>query len=453
LKWARTAGRGESASGQRSRPRAAAHLTSVRDAAERQLTALLAFSLALALALGCAAPPAPSSAAGLVRLPSEQLAPVAARVEAARGLAFAHAPDGWLVPQPALRALLEREQDRSAPQRELARGAELAASLGLVPRGFDLRAGVLAFQELNAAGFYSPRDDRLYVVEGAASAGALDSDALLVHELTHALQAQHLRDFGALLALRGDDDLAFALTAWLEGEATFIELADAAARSGRPRQTPSELAAQFPSAESISELPRVVAAALLEAYPLGYALVDGLVARGGIAALDTVYANPPLTSEQLLHPERARQPLAELARTPALRGCRVRATNCYGELTVRSWLEALGASRAAAASAAAGWDADRAWLFECGGRSASAWLLAYDDEAEARELERELRARGPQGGEGALALTPSGARLLVSHGLGDAQRARLLALPPPREFRDLGAWLAAHPAARRSARR
>jgi hypothetical protein len=410
----------------------------------------------LLLMAGCEAPPrAASGAVGYARLPGSELAPFAARVEAVRGLRFAHAAEGWRVPERALAEILERELDRSASRAEIARDAQLAASLGLMPRGFDLRAALLAFQAANAAGFYSPQDDRLYVVAGGASAGAGDADALFVHELAHALQAQRSGLLEILLRLRGREDLGFALTALLEGEATLVEVSDAAARSEVARPTPTELAVRFPTAAATPELPRVAAEALLAAYPLGYALVDGLVARGGTSALDAAYQDPPLTSEELLHPERylegGREPYEEFPVEPRLRSCRARSTSCYGELTVRAWLEEQGAG--AASAAAAGWDADRAWLFDCGTRDASAWLLEYDDEREARELERELRALAPASGGEALELRQKGARLLVSQGLSEAQQSELLALAGPREFPDLAALLAAHPELRRRARR
>ena len=412
---------------------------------------------ALLLAGGCEAPPEAHGGAGTERLSAAKLAPFAARVEAARGLRFVRAAEGWRVSDVALVGILERELDRSTSRAEIARDAQLAASLGLIPRDFDLRAAVVAFQAANAAGFYSPHDDRLYVVDGAASAGDTSVDALFLHELAHALQAQRSGLFEVLLGLRGNEDLSFALTALLEGEAIFVEVSDAAARSDVARPTPAEFAARFSTVAAAPELPRFVAETLFAAYPLGYALVDGLVARGGTSTLDAAYQDPPLTSEELLHPERylagRREPFGEFPGEPRLRSCRARSTSCYGELAVRAWLEEQGADADAASLAAAGWDADRAWRFDCGARAASAWLLEYDDEREARELERELRALAPAVAGEALVLTQSGARMLVSQGLSEAQQGELLALAGPREFHGLEELLAAHPELRRSARR
>jgi hypothetical protein len=413
--------------------------------------------VALGLALGCEGARAPASDAQLVRLGPATLAPFAARVESARGLRFVRAVSGWRVSPSALPGVLARELDRAATSAEIARDAELATSLGLLPPHFDLRSAVLAFQVESAAGFYSPLRDRFYLVDGGASAGAESRDALFVHELTHALQAQHAALFDAILGIRGDDDLLFALTALLEGEATFVELSDAAQRAGAARPTPAEFAARFPSAAVAPQLPRAVAEAFVAPYPLGYALVDALVARGGLAALDAAHADPPLTSAALLHPERhlpaAHAPLTELARAPRLAGCRALASTCYGELTVRVWLEELGAGALPAARAADGWDADRAWRFDCAGAAASAWLIALGSEAEASELAELLLALAPRAGGDPLAIAQQDARVLASRGLGDEAARALLELPAPRRFASLAQYLAAHPDVGERARR
>lgn len=407
---------------------------------------LAGFVVALALALGCAGARAPAGDAQLARLDPATLAPFAARVESARGLRFVRPVSGWRVPPAALPGVLARELDRAATPAEVAQDAELATSLGLLPPHFDLRSAVLAFQVESAAGFYSPLRDRFYLVDGAASAGGESRAALFVHELTHALQAQHARLFDAILGIRGDDDLLFALTALVEGEATFVELSDAAQRAGAPRPTSAELAARFPAAALAPQLPRAVAEAFVAPYPLGYALADALVARGGLPALDAAHADPPLTSAALLHPERQpAAPLAELAREPRLAGCRARVSTCYGELTLRVWLEELGAGPQPAARAADGWNADRAWRFDCGRARASAWLVALASDAEARELAEVLRAVSPRAEGDALAVAQSGARVLASRGLGDEAVQALLALPPPRRFASLAQYLAAHP--------
>ena len=414
---------------------------------------------ALLLAASCAAPAREAARdAQLESISAAWLAPFLARVEAVRGLRFVHSVTAWQVAPGALPALLERELDRSASRQEITRESELAASLGLLPPGFDLRAAVLHFEAEDAAGFYSPLAGRIYVVDGEASAGGRSGDALLVHEVAHALQAQHSGLFPALIGIRGDDDLVFALSALLEGEATYIELEDAEAQGGVARPTPAAFAQRFSVAAIAPQLPRVLAETFVAPYSLGYALAEGLAARGGASALDAAYRDPPLTSEELRHPRQyfdaaSREPLAELPREPRLDSCRVLTSNCYGELGVQAWLEDLGANAEEASRAATGWDADRAWRFACGARRASAWLLEYDDEQQALELALAVRALKPATNALALELSLRAGRLLVSTGLDAAQRAQLLAAPEARRFERLGDYLAAHPDVRACARR
>jgi hypothetical protein len=414
---------------------------------------------ALLLAASCEAPPPSALASAQLRALSEaELTPFLDRVEAVRELRFERPVSASRVAPAALPALLARELDRVSTPAEITREAQLAASLGLLPPGFDLRATVLRFEAESVAGFYSPLESRLYVVDGQASAAGDSRDALIVHELTHALQAQHSDLFEALLGIRGDDDLLFALSALLEGEASYVELADAEARGGAARPTAAVFAQRFAIAAIAPELPRAVGESLIAPYPLGYALAERLVARGGVRAFDAAYLDPPLTSAELLHPARAedaatREPLVALPREPRLAGCRARASNCYGELGVRAWLEDLGAGRAAAARAAEGWDTDRAWRFSCGARVASAWLIEASDPEEARELSEPLRALAPRADGAALELTQRANRMLVSSGLTAREREALLGTRATQRFTRLADYLAAHPEVRAHARR
>lgn len=111
---------------------------------------------------------------------------------------------------------------------------------------------------------------------------------------------------------------------------------------------------------------------LLQQYRAGYGLALALVARGGVPALDAALADPPLSSEEVLHPERylgGRRPLAWLALPDPPAGCTRRAANRLGELGVRVWLREAGVDPAQAGAAADGWDSDRAVLWSCrGGR-------------------------------------------------------------------------------------
>lgn len=406
--------------------------------------------LAAGLAIACTGPP------GAARVPEATLAPLEARVAAARERAFRAPVRALSVPHASVGALLAGELDRVVSPAELAGEEALARALGLLPEGLDLRTAALTFQADSIAGFYSQIDRRLIVVGGAAEP---DAEGVLVHELAHALQDQRSDLLELLLGLHGDDDLGFAIGALLEGEATWVELEDVARQSAGQRLAPDVFARQFEAAaaDSAAGVPLLMRESVVRAYPLGYALVDALARRSGVAGLDAAYDAPPLSSEELLHPEQFLGParrvaVARLPRDVASAGCRVAATNSYGELGVQVWLRESGLDPAAASALAAGWDGDRAWAFACGTAERVAWLIQRDDEAAALALELAMRGRLEWRGELVLRVDRAGSRVLVSGGAGAEERARLLALPEAGRAASLAQVLAAQPEIRARAR-
>jgi hypothetical protein len=385
----------------------------------------------------------------LAPISHERLAPFIARVEAVRGAHFVETVRAFEIATADVPRLLDAEIERFAPREQLAAESRLAAALGFVPAGADLRALLLELASDSIAGMYSQADRAFYAVAGAESAGAASGGALEVHELVHALQDQRGELLGALLGLAGDDDLAFALTALLEGEATWVELRDAAARGGPAPPGPAAFAARFRAQiASLEGYPRLLAETTTAPYPLGYALADALAQRGGSTALDAASADPPLSSEELLHPEQylggaPRTPLAQLPRAPLVPGCSVVATNTYGELGVRVWLLDRGVSAADAELSAGGWDGDRAWLLACSGEERAAWLLQSADAAAAERLARVMRARAAS--LGAFTLDASDRRVLLARKLSAPHRAQLLMLAEEPRTASFAAYLRARP--------
>ncbi len=397
-------------------------------------------------------------------VPSERLAPLLGRVEAARELRFRGPVAAESVTPDGVPALLEAELDRSTPPAQLRRDEALAKALGLLPADADLRRILLTWQSQAVAGFYSPADRRLFVVEGSSGAAGGEASGVLVHELGHALQDQHTRLLDARIGVVANDDLQFALGAFLEGDALWTELRDEAAMTGFPQPTGADFAGRFVvDAPESEHVPRIVRESFLGQYPLGYALAAELVERGGVAALTAALSDPPLSSEELLHRERyltpsARRPLpwfpesaAGFAPDPS---CEAQASTSYGELGVRAWLRDAGVDEAEAQGAADGWDGDRAWLLDCSKGEGMAWLIQLDSEVDARELETSalsssFRGRiGPAsiGGRiGAALIERRGVRLLISTGLEASGRSFLLERLEPQRYPGLAALLRDRP--------
>ena len=406
----------------------------------------------LAVALGCAA-----GAPAL--LSPETLRPLQGRAERARGLRFGEPIRARLVSRGNVEALLAETMGRVYTPELRRRDEIVKKTLGLLPADADLWKALLAFQSEAVVGFYAPLDRQLHVVAGPANEGGesllgAGVDGVLVHELVHALQDMHSNLLDVSLGLLDHDDLAFAIGALLEGDATWAGYRDEALGYGLPVPSPEQVASEFRAdlfGEEHPDIPRLVREGLVLQYPAGYELVTRIVDAGGAAALDAALLDPPLTSEEILHPERyldpsRRGPLLflelESGRIAPSADCTAVGANTFGEFGLRIWARERGMEDTEAAAAAEGWDADRAVVFDCLTGRAFAWLIEFETVAKARDFaETARRLARPSTGVDDL-----GTRVLLWSSLDRSGRDVALLETRSRIYRDLSEYLDARPA-------
>ena len=137
--------------------------------------------------------------------------------------------------------------------------------------------------------------------------GALDA-GVHVHELTHALQDQHFRIGERDLALRDDTDADLAYHALIEGEASLVMLAYMIEQNGGSfdEMIRSDLVAGSLSAAAAQTLPgggpRYFTEMLKFPYLDGLKFVIEAYQRGGWKEFDKIYADPPRSTREILHP-------------------------------------------------------------------------------------------------------------------------------------------------------
>lgn len=189
--------------------------------------------------------------------------------------------------------------------------------IGLYPPGLDLKAATLDLLKQQVAGFYDPERKTMMLVEGSADAGFWSSttqflmqkdvvgEMLLAHEFCHALQDQHFALAQALDRVKHDDDRALALKSVAEGDATLAGFAYVLGRmdagvASTVVSTLKDLPRTF-SADN-SSVPEGVSAPLLFQYSDGVKFVAEAWRRGGWAAVNALYRDPPLSSQQIRNP-------------------------------------------------------------------------------------------------------------------------------------------------------
>jgi hypothetical protein len=273
------------------------------------------------------------------------------------------------------------------------------AALGLVPDTVDLEKLLLDLYTEQVAGYYDPKTDAFYMVEGTPR------DLLrptLAHELVHALQDQHA-DLDSLISRKRGNDRQTAAQAAIEGHATLVMFALLADPSGnfdvnmlpdmgeqlRPLMEAQN--SQFPVFQSA---PRIIRETMLFPYVTGAGFVQHVWRAQSKTA--NKYAAPlgarlPQSTEQVMHPAthflNTRDHPTELAFTSAPPG-KLLYENTLGELEVSILLaQHLGNSEAAG-----GWDGDRYRVVDVDGKRVLLWQTVWDDPAAADRFAKAYQA-------------------------------------------------------------
>jgi hypothetical protein len=351
-----------------------------RPAPPRRLAAWLAASIFVAACTPTAPTAAPTATTHPAASPSprashppdaEVYAAIRKDVEAIRGLQPTTAVDPVAIDEAQLRANLAAAFDEQNSASDLQFSEAVLIALGLLPAGASLRELTLDFQGGSVAGYYSPDKNELFVVSRSGGLGPAE-EVTYSHEFTHQLQDQHF-DLGKLgIDATNQSDRALAQLALVEGDAVSVQN-----RWTTANLTPEEMgqlltASLDPKAlEALQRAPAYLRETSLFPYLSGNPFVENLIARGGYTAVDDAFANPPLSTEQILHPEKyAQREAPKLAQIPKLldpglpRGWRALGQDTLGELILRLWLLQGGVASAQATTAAAGWGGDRLELYQ-----------------------------------------------------------------------------------------
>jgi hypothetical protein len=337
------------------------------------------------------------------------------------------------------RTFLKTSIDEELPPQKAEAIAVAYTQVGLLEKQLDLRKTLEDAMVSQAGAYYDPKAKKFFMVMVPAS--DLIFDTITAHELTHALQDQHF-DLRAYYDLKdkqvialGDDALN-ARRFIVEGEATLTMLAyvihsmtkrDALGPELMPmlekqlegfakmgieelKASTKQQASGFldmgdevrNAIEAMDDVPLVLMLPLLESYGRGALPVLAAYKRGGWAEVAKLYARPPESTEQVLHPDTKLFPTRDLPRVVTLpkapAGYQPVYSDTFGELGWRVyfllWNKASNQAKNDASSdaAAAGWDGDRYAVFRGkGGDLLTFQVTTWDSEAEAQEFEAAYR--------------------------------------------------------------
>jgi len=329
---------------------------------------------------------------------AERVEEVARGVERVRELEFRRLPRVRLVNVDEATGDSLRELDEYLPRRRQRIEERLLTMLGLLPADVGLREVLGKALTEEVAGYYTPRTDTMALVRGAGLDGFF-GEITLAHELTHALDDQHF-DIGPHGASGFLSDRAVADAALSEGSATiamfeYLALTQAAGQE-LPAGVRSRLLEELDqlALPASTGLPRYVREAFLFSYAAGARFVDRLQGSGGWAAVDDAFSeDPPLSSEQIMHPrkyEAGEGPVPVRlrgVRAALPSGAQVIARGDLGEFDTAQFLrDANGRRRSEEAAAGWGGSALELWRLPGGGDVlVLAW--AWDTSRDVLEFE------------------------------------------------------------------
>lgn len=303
--------------------------------------------------------------------------------------------------------------------------------LGLAPIDFQYRSFVVKLLTEQVAGYYDPKAQQFYLADWIELEG---QKPVMAHELTHALQDQHfnLRRFEKWP--KGDSDAELAAHALIEGDATLTMTLYMAKNPLVALAFIRSLGASNTASQQFKQAPRAIRDSLVFPYEQGSQWATSIFKQGGWKSLSQAYTKLPLSSEQILHPEKyvTYETPIKVA-LPELRGLlgpgwKKIDYDVNGEWSFYLILDQFLNAPAESRRAAAGWAGDRYVLYEGPGVGdiLFAQLTVWDTESDAREFfdayaKRTLR-RYPEAVEIEITSNPA-----TNANVSNAQKAQVVA--------------------------
>lgn len=184
---------------------------------------------------------------------------------------------------------------------ELASSGDELRSLGLIDG--DLVEMMRDLLDSSVVGGYHTENEELNVLGTEIN---LYTRAVMVHELTHAWDDQYFELYRPELSDR-DDEASSTFLQVAEGSASLVEYAWRDGRSEEEQRELSRLELSAVTAEDIQKLlslPPYLISIQISPYVDGAAFVEAVYDDGGIDAVHALYDELPLSTEQILYPER-----------------------------------------------------------------------------------------------------------------------------------------------------
>jgi hypothetical protein len=251
----------------------------------------------------------------------------------------------------------------------------MAKKLGLLPETFPLDDFLVDLLTEQIAGLYDPKTREFYIADWIEPG---EQREVMAHELTHALQDEHYSIDKWADAAKPNDDAEFARHAVLEGSA-FAAMMDWTFRGQglHFRDVPNldkllnpEMMSGGEKDSKFESAPPYLRDVLLFPYLTGAVFTQRLLQEyGGWPGFYKIFASPPASTQQILHPELYLKGVAPAkVAAPALPAAfapkwKKLDETVAGEFFLLEWLKQFS-NTARAQELAAAWSGDRYAVYE-----------------------------------------------------------------------------------------
>lgn len=241
-------------------------------------------------------------------------------VSKTRKLEFKSRPQVEIITREALKANLKAEIDKEYSKDDLVKRGKLLMKLGLVSSVNEYEESVLDMAAEQAAGYYDPKNKKIYVTKDIEEELFPGMPSMtILHEQVHALQDEYFNLEKIRKGLKKEnEDRQAAMHSVIEGEATVL-MFDAFLRSTKTfgyRHSRSvddndirsfileTMLASSKYAKDKSGKPAIFMEDLLFPYFGGGVFIQHTVNTKGWEQVSALYEDPPVSSEQIMHPEK-----------------------------------------------------------------------------------------------------------------------------------------------------
>ena len=316
---------------------------------------------------------------------------IGSEMEDLRGLDQSTPITRTLMTREELATYLEDEFAQDYPPEEIADDVQVLAAFDFIPKDYDLLQLLLDLYSSEILGLYDDDLDTFYII----TSGEFDLQNRLTfaHEYVHGLQDQNLGLDELLDGEKLNDDEYLARLALIEGDATLAMSEYLLAHVNE--LSSEELAALVEGdgqdgEEAMSVAPPIIRETFVFPYINGLDFVSRL-REAGWETVDAAYADPPQSTEQILHPEKylsrdepqilALPPLSDTLGT----GWHLVEAETLGEFQTNLYL-AQQVDQATADLASQGWDGDQYALYVKDDATLLAFATVWDTLADREEF-------------------------------------------------------------------